>query len=277
MTPDSFNFLAGLVRSRSGIVLTADKGYMLETRLGGLLKREALASLDALAQKLRGPGTDALAREVVEALTTNESSFFRDGKPFEHLKRLLPALAAARPPGTPIRVWSAACSSGQEAYSVAMVAHELGAALGGRRVEILGTDISREMLDRAREGLYTQFEVQRGLPVQLMVKHFKPEAGRWRISPELRGMARWQETNLLGDIRGLGRFDVIFCRNVLIYFDAPTKGRVLTALAGQLAPDGALYLGGAETVLGLTDRLVATPGERAVYQAAGAKVAARVG
>ena len=184
MTPDSFAFLAGLVKQRSGIVLTADKGYMLETRLGPMLRRDGFAGLDALALRLRAPGSAALAAEVVEALTTNESSFFRDGKPFEHLKKLLPKLAAARPPGHVIRVWSAACSSGQEAYSVAMTVPELGGALGGRRVEILGTDLSREMLDRAQEGVFTQFEVQRGLPVQMLVKHFQQDGTRWRVKPE---------------------------------------------------------------------------------------------
>lgn len=275
MTPESFSFLAGLVKARSGIVLTADKGYMLETRLAPMLRREGLAGLDALALRLRGPRSESLAAEMVEALTTNESSFFRDGRPFEHLKRLLPKLAAARPAGQAIRIWSAACSSGQEAYSIAMTVAELGAALGGRRVEIVGTDISREMLDRAQEGAFTQFEVQRGLPVQMLVKHFRQEGGRWRVAPELRAMTRWQAFNLLDDPRGLGRFDVIFCRNVLIYFDAPTKSRVLAALAGQLVPDGVVYLGGAETVFGLTERLLPVSGERGVYEPA--RPAARAG
>ncbi|MBR0648487.1 protein-glutamate O-methyltransferase CheR [Roseomonas terrae] len=275
MTPDSFNFLAGLVKARSGIVLTADKGYMLETRLGALLRRENIPGLDALAMRLRGPMAHALAAEVVEALTTNESSFFRDGRPFEHLRKLLPRLAAARPPGQAIRIWSAACSSGQEAYSVAMVAVELATQLGGRRVDILGTDISREMLDRAQDGVFTQFEVQRGLPVTMLVKHFRQEGTRWRIAPELRAMVRWQGFNLLDDARALGRFDIVFCRNVLIYFDAPTKSRVLAALAGRVATDGVVYLGGAETVLGLTDRLTPAAGERGVYEPA--RATARAG
>lgn len=265
MTPESFSFLAGLVKSRSGIVLTADKGYMLETRLGPLLRRDGITSLDALALRLRSPREESLAADVVEALTTNESSFFRDGKPFEHLKRLLPAMASSRPASQPIRIWSAACSSGQEAYSVAMIVAELAPTLGGRRVEILGTDLSREMVDRARDGLFSQFEVQRGMPVQMLVKYFRQEGQRWRVVQELRAMTRWQTFNLLEDARGLGRFDVIFCRNVLIYFDAPTKTRVLAMLAGMLAADGVVYLGGAETVLGLTDRLAATAGERGVY------------
>jgi chemotaxis protein methyltransferase CheR len=162
-------------------------------------------------------------------------------------------------------VWSAACSTGQEAYSVAMIAEELGPELAGRKVEILGTDIAQEVLVRAREGLFTQFEVQRGLSIQRLVRHFRQEGGRWRVAPELRAMARFLRWNLLDDLRPLGRFDVIFCRNVLIYLDPPTKARVLAAVAERLAGDGVLYLGGAETVLGLTDRLVPVSGARGAY------------
>ncbi len=278
MTPESIALLAGLAKARAGIVLASDKAYLLETRLAPLLRRDGIASLDALALRLRDPArAGALAREVVEALTTNESSFFRDGKPFEHLRGALPRLAAARPPGRPLRIWSAAYSTGQEAYSAAMIlAESTGPGGSALRAEILGTDISREVLARAREGSFTQFEVQRGLPARLLVKFFKPEAegGCWRIAPELRAMARFEEANLLDDLRRFGRFDVIFCRNVLIYFDVPTKARVLEALAQQLAPDGVLYLGGAETVLGLTDRLVPVAGERGVYGPAPAAVPA---
>jgi chemotaxis protein methyltransferase CheR len=273
MNRESFAFIAGLVKGRSGLVLTADQGYMLETRLGPLLKREGLADIDALALRLKDPRTAGLAEAVTEALTTNESSFFRDGKPFEHLRRALPELVAARAAGVPLRIWSAACSTGQEAYSIGMILAEL--PLGGRRAEILGTDIAQDVLARARDGSFTQFEVQRGLPARLLVKHFRQEGGRWRAAPELRAMARFEQFNLLSDLRPLGRFDVIFCRNVLIYFDAPTKARVLEAMAAQLAPDGVLYLGGAETVLGLTGRLVPIAGERGVYAKAGAKAGAK--
>ncbi len=263
ISPDAFATIAGLVKTRAGIVLTADKGYMLDTRLAMLLKRDALPSINALAQRLRGPGAEPLVREVVEALTTNESSFFRDGKPFEHVARILPTLHATRPAGQRIRIWSAACSTGQEAYSLAILLTEL--SLAGRAVEIFGTDLSREVVERAREGLFTRFEVQRGLAAQRLVKHFTQEGMAWRIKPPLRSVCRFEERNLLGEHRSLGQFDLIFCRNVLIYFDMPTKARVLGALAAQLAPDGALYLGGAETVMGLTDRLVPLPGERGVY------------
>ncbi|WP_342452838.1 CheR family methyltransferase [Pararoseomonas indoligenes] len=258
----AFETVAALVRARSGIVLGADKAYMLDTRLGGLMRAEGIASLDVLAARLRAPGSERLAAAVTEALTTNESFFFRDGKPFEHLKRALPQIAAARGAGQRLRVLSAACSTGQEAYSVAMVADSLGLL---PRLEVIGTDLSGEVVRRAREGTYSQFEVQRGLPVQMLVKHFRQEAGGWRISQSLRAAVRFETGNLLGDLRPLGGFDVIFCRNVLIYFDAPTKGRVLSALATRLAPDGVLYLGGAETVLGLTDRFATVEGERGVY------------
>lgn len=269
MTPESFAFLAELVKARSGIVLTADKAYMLETRLGPLLRREGLGSLDALALRLRDPRAECLARDVTEALTTNESSFFRDGRPFHHLRRVLPALARSRPLGCPLRIWSAGCSTGQEAYSVAMLLTEMAAVLQGRPVEILGTDISRQALQRARTGLYSQFEVQRGLPVQLLLRFFQRDrAGSWRISPEVRSMVRFEEWNLLRDPSPLGRFDVILCRNVLIYFDASTRAQVLAALAAQLASDGVLYLGGAETVLGGADCLAAVPGEPGIYEPA---------
>ncbi|TCZ58629.1 CheR family methyltransferase [Roseicella aquatilis] len=265
MNRESYAFIASLVKGRSGLVLAPDQGYMLETRLGPLLKKEGLPSLDALALRLKDPRAAALVDAVTEALTTNESSFFRDGKPFDHLRQILPGLAAARPPGAALRIWSAACSTGQEAYSIAMILSELAPQMGGRRAEILGTDISQEVLARARDGSFTQFEVQRGLPARLLVKHFRQEEGRWRVAPDLRAMARFERFNLLSDTRALGRFDVIFCRNVLIYFDTLTKARVLEAMAAQLVPDGVLYLGGAETVLGLTGKLVPLGGERGVY------------
>jgi chemotaxis protein methyltransferase CheR len=262
----AFNVLADLLKSRSGLVIGQDKIYLLETRLAPILKREKLRDLNHLAEHLRCRGAEAVARDVVEAMTTNESFFFRDDKPFQHFRaQALPRLQAARPPGAPLRIWSAAASSGQEAYSLAMILTECRTLLGDRRIEIVGTDIARDQLARARDGLYTQFEVQRGLPVQMLMRHFRQEPTGWRISDALRNMVQWKEWNLLGDVRPLGRFDIVFCRNVLIYFDQPTKTRALEAIAGQMAPDGMLYLGGAETVLGLTSRFAPLPSERGVY------------
>lgn len=250
-----FETIAGLLKRRSGIAIGPDKLYLLETRLAAILKRERLRDLPALAMRLRAPASDSLAAEVVEAMTTNETLFFRDQKPFNHLRSTeLPRLVAARPFGRGLRIWSAAASTGQEAYSIAMLLYECRAQLGGRTVEIVGTDIAREPLARARDGLYSQFEVQRGLPVQMLVKHFRKEENGWRITQALRDSVQFREWNLLSDLRPLGLFDIVFCRNVLIYFDQPTKKRALEAIAAQMAPDGVLFLGGAETVLGITDR-----------------------
>ena len=262
----AFDTIAALLKTRSGLAIGPDKLYLLDTRLAPILKRHDLRDLTALAERLRGPRTDTLAQEVVEAMTTNESLFFRDDKPFEHVRtQALPRLHAARAPGTPVRIWSAASSSGQEAYSLAMTLTDMRPILGERRVEIIGTDIAREQLARARDGLYSQFEVQRGLPMQLLVKHFRKEAGGWRVAEAIRRMVEFREWNLLADLRPLGRFDLVFCRNVLIYFDQPTKARVLEAIAALMPPDGLLYLGGAETVLGITSRLAPVAGARGVY------------
>jgi chemotaxis protein methyltransferase CheR len=262
----AFDTFATLLKNSSGLVIGTDKLYLLETRLATILKREKLRDLAALAERLRMPGNDALACQVVEAMTTNESFFFRDDKPFQHFRnQALPRLLAARPANAPLRVWSAASSSGQEAYSVAMVIAECRASIGTRRIEIVGTDLARDQVARARDGLYTQFEVQRGLPVQMLMRHFRKEESGWRISEALRAMVQFREWNLLADLRQLGQFDVVFCRNVLIYFDQATKARVLDALAQQMPGDGLLYLGGAETVLGLTSRFAPLATERGVY------------
>jgi chemotaxis protein methyltransferase CheR len=266
LSPLAFDTLANLLKTKSGLVIGKDKLYLLETRLSDIIKREKLIDLNGLAERLRRPGSDALARDVVDAMTTNESFFFRDDKPFQHFRtQALPRLVAARPPGSTIRIWSAASSSGQEAYSLAMIVAESAAVLGGRKVEIIGTDIARDQLARARDGIYSQFEVQRGLPVQMLMRYFHKEESNWRIAEKIRAMAQFRDFNLLSDLRPLGRFDIVFCRNVLIYFDQPTKTQVLEAIGGLMPPDGLLYLGGAETVLGITSRFAPMPNERGVY------------
>lgn len=262
-TDPAFQTIAAMLRARSGLALGPEKLYLVETRLGPILAREGLRGLAELAARMRP--NSPLERDVVDAMTTNESLFFRDTKPFELLRRTLPRLAAARPPGAPLRIWSAAASTGQEAYSIAMLADELAPMLAGRRVEILGTDIAREPLRRAREGLYTQFEIQRGLPMALLVRHFEKQDTLWRIKPALRERVQFREFNLLDDPAPLGRFDVVFCRNVLIYFDQPTKTRVLAGIARHIAADGVLLLGGAETILGVSEAFRALPGESAAY------------
>lgn len=262
----AFETFASLLKSRSGLVIGPDKLYLLETRLAGILKREQLPNLASLADRLRSPGGEQLIRQVVEAMTTNESFFFRDDKPFQHFRnQALPRLQASRATGMPLRIWSAAASSGQEAYSIAMIISECRASIGDRKVEIVGTDLAREQIARARDGVYTQFEVQRGLPVQMLMRYFRKEETGWRISEAIRNMVQYKEWNLLADLRPLGQFDVVFCRNVLIYFDQATKTRVLDAIAQQMSSDGLLYLGGAETVLGITSRFAPLPTDRGVY------------
>ena len=265
MKPQSFEVFSTLLRNGSGLVIGPDKQYLLESRLGSILKAEGLRDLDALADRLRGRAPD-IERQVIEAMTTNESFFFRDDKPFTHFRAsAMPKLLASRQAGTKLRIWSAASSSGQEAYSLAMILADQRLLLGNRSIEILGTDIARDQLARAREGLYTQFEVQRGLSMQMLVKYFTKDAAGWRVKDPIRAMVEFREGNLLGDLRPFGVFDIVFCRNVLIYFDPPTKARVLAAIARQMAPDAALYLGGSETTLGVTNRFIPLNGQRGVY------------
>lgn len=269
MKVEDFDMFAALLKQRSGLVLTKDKAYLLESRLMPVARKWNMKGLDELAAAVRGRRDEALLRDITEAMTTNESSFFRDQKPFDLFKQIvLPRLSETRASKRQIRIWSAACSSGQEAYSLAMILNDEGAKFAGWRFEIVGTDISAEMVERARSGTYTQFEVQRGLPIQMLVKHFKQVGDKWQISQQMRQMATFKEWNLLQDLSALGQFDIVFCRNVLIYFDQPTKTKVLESIARIMPPDGVLYLGGAETVLGITDRFKAVEGQRGLYTSA---------
>ena len=265
MRPDIFDLYASLLKQRSGLVLSKEKEYLLESRLGSIAAKWKVAGLEGLAGLVRGRN-EAVIQEITEAMTTNESTFFRDQRPFDQFRDIvLPRLLQSRAAKKTIRIWSAACSSGQEAYSLAMMLSEESARLAGWRVEIIGTDISREMVERAKSGDYSQFEVQRGLPIKMLMKHFRQEGERWRINQQIRQMATFKEWNLLQDLTPLGQFDVVFCRNVLIYFDQPTKGKVLDAIARQMPPDGMLWLGGAETVLGITNRFKPVDGQRGMY------------
>jgi len=265
MRPEDFDFVAKLLKDRSGLIITRDKAYLLESRLTPVARKRGLKGLEDLVGGLKTASEDLL-REVTEAMTTNESFFFRDIKPFEQFKNVvLPHMLATRAAKKSFRIWSAASSSGQEAYTLAMVLKEEGARLAGWKIEILGTDISTEMLEKAKAGLYSQFEVQRGLPIQLLVKYFKKTAEMWQIDPAIRGAVQYREYNLLHDLKPLGQFDVVFCRNVLIYFDQPTKTRVLDNMSRVMPDDGFLYLGGAETVLGISDKFKPLPEQRGVY------------
>ena len=269
MRVEDFEFLSRTVRERSGLQLTHDKSYLLESRLLPVARRFGAKTLDEFVGSVREQPDPERLSAITEAMTTNETLFFRDAKPFEQFKRVvLPALLEARAASRAIRIWCAASSSGQEPYSLAMLIKEEGAKLAGWKFDILGTDLSQEMIDRARAGAYSQFEVQRGLPIQLLMKYFRQVDDRWQIDDAIRAMVQYRVFNLLSDPRPLGSFDVVFCRNVLIYFDPPTKAQVLERIAKLLARDGMLYLGGAETVLGITDRFEPMPNERGIYRPA---------
>jgi chemotaxis protein methyltransferase CheR len=260
-----YEFLRKYLKDRSGLALSDEKQYLLVGRLDPIAKRYNLAGLPALVGALRNAPSGPIGDAVVDAMTTNESLFFRDKRPFELLSSsMLPTLVRSRPAGRPLRIWCAASSTGQEPYSIAMTLQENAAILGGRKVEIVATDLSTEVLERAQSGIYNQFEVQRGLPINHMLKYFSKVGDQWQVSPALRAMVSFRKLNLLHPFFGLGTFDIVFCRNVLIYFDAPTKGDVLERIAAITAPDGYLFLGGAETVLGLTDAFVSAP-ERGYY------------
>ncbi|MDJ0662880.1 MAG: protein-glutamate O-methyltransferase [Crocosphaera sp.] len=269
MRVEDFDILSKTVRERSGLVLSKDKSYLLETRLMPVARKHGLQGLEELSDRVR-KRDEGLIGDVTEAMTTNESLFFRDNKPFDQFKSVvLPGLMQARAAQKRIRIWSAACSSGQEPYSLSMLIKEEGAKLAGWSFDIIATDISMEMINKAKAGLYTQFEVQRGLPITLLIKYFKQNGDKWQLDPAVRSMVQYKYFNLLESARTLGQFDIVFCRNVLIYFDQETKGKVLDGIAEMMPPDGMLYLGGAETVLGITEKFAPVPGHRGMYQLKG--------
>jgi chemotaxis protein methyltransferase CheR len=266
VTPLDYDFLRKCLKERSGLVLSADKQYLVESRLLPVARKAGLANLGDLVVALKAARENVLMTAVVEAMTTNESFFFRDKVPFDHFREtMMPALLAARKSTRNIRIWCAASSTGQEPYSLAMCLKRMERELAGWRIDILATDLSNEVLEKARAGLYSQFEVQRGLPIQLLIKHFAQIGELWQVAPDIRAMVKYKQLNLLQDFSSVGVFDVIFCRNVLIYFDAPTKVDVLNRMGRQITSDGYLVLGAAETVVGLTDRFKTMADKRGLY------------
>ena len=266
MTPHDYQFLCKFLKERSGLALAPEKEYLVDNRLMPVARRNGCKSVPELIQRLMVPATDALKIEVTEAMMNNESFFFRDRIPFDRLRdTVLPDLLARRAHRKQLRIWCAAASTGQEPYSIAMLLAERG-DLSDWRVEILATDISNDALDRGKVGLYSQFEVQRGLPIQSLMQHFEQEGEQWRISKKLRERVQFRQVNLLSDFSRLGSFDVVFCRNVLIYFDRETKLDVLGRIVRVMAGDGYLVLGAAETMVGLGNLFVPVPEKRALYQ-----------
>ena len=266
MTPSDYEYLRKLLKERSGLDLSADKQYLVESRLVPLARKSSLPGIPELVQKMRN-GADALTAEVVEAMTTNETFFFRDKIPFDHFRdTVLPALAQARAARRSLRIWCAASSTGQEPYSIAMCLKEAGPVLSGWRTEIVATDLSLAVLEKSKSGIFSQFEVQRGLPIQLLVEYFTQNGELWQLNADIRGMVQHRQLNLLQDFSHLGVFDIIFCRNVLIYFDQTTKTNIFDRLSRMLEPDGVLALGAAESVVGITSTFKPYPERRWLYR-----------
>ncbi|MCA3634436.1 MAG: protein-glutamate O-methyltransferase CheR [Methylobacterium sp.] len=250
------------IKQAAGIVLTPEKAYFVEARLAPVLREENIGSLDDLLRRVE-TGDRRLQQRVIDALTTNETFFFRDRQPFDHFRDvIMPELHQRRSPEKTIRIWCAACSSGQEPFSLVMLLDEMRARIGSRQVEIVATDISEAILSKAKAGLFNQFEVQRGLPTKLLLQFFQKQGDNWKISDDVVRRVSFQKFNLMDDPRPLGTFDAIFCRNVLIYFDRLTRSKVFDKLASRLAPDGFLLLGGAESTFGVTERFVSHARER---------------
>lgn len=269
IAPEAFAFVRDLVHRESAIVLDTGKEYLVESRLAPLARLAGEVDVTTYVRTLRGRVDHHAQREVVEALTTNETSWFRDGDPFSALRTtVLPDLASRRPTRA-LRVWSAACSSGQEPYSVAMTVQDMP-ELAGWRLDVQATDLSEQMLTRAREGRYTQLEVNRGLPATTLVKHFTRDGASWKISDAVAAPVTFRQLNLVRPFPGLGTFDVVLLRNVLIYFDLPTKRDILRRVRQVMAPDGYLFLGAAEMTMGVDDAWERVPaGRSSVYRIQG--------
>ena len=270
MTPADYDFIRKVLKERSGYLLSPDKHYLIDSRLTPLARQQGCATLAELVQKMKMPGADALLARVTETMTINESFFFRDKIPFDRFKdTILPALMEARRPARRLRIWCSACSTGQEPYSLAMILKSMSEKLVGWQFDIVATDISRDVLERAKAGIYSQFEVQRGLPIQMLMQFFQQVGEQWRVSEDIRRMVQFRHLNLLERFTMLGTFDVVFCRNVLIYFDQSTKADVLERIGQQLAPEGFLVLGAAETVVGLSDSFKPHADKRGLYMRGG--------
>ena len=265
MNPDDMDLLAALARNRAGLKIESDKAYLVESRLNPLARREGFESIEAMIAALRAHRDDRLIWAVVEALTLNETAFFRDREVFAHLRdELLPALSR-RQRDRPIRVWSAACSTGQEVYSLAMTAAEARDIEPGAQFEFFGSDLSDRCLEKAQSGLYTQFEVQRGLPIRLLVKHFDNADEMWAISPRIRQSVRWRRINLLADLSSMGKFDAILLRNVLPGLNPAVHGRVIESLAERLEDDGVLLAGSGEVLSAVTGAVRAADGPSGLF------------
>ena len=269
MNPADFDFVTSELKRRSGIVIGKDKLYLLDSRLSPLARKEGLASIEELISVVRTRRDERLMAQIVDAMTTNETFFFRDKTPFDHLEKVVfPELSKARP-GQRIRILCAACSTGQEPYSIAMMLDQNPKLVGGAQVEIVAADISDRVLEKAKAGLYSQFEVQRGLPIRYLMSYFTQQGDLWKLSDSIKSKVSFRKMNLLEPMNGLGSFDVVLCRNVLIYFDLQTKRDILNRLSKQMNDKSYLLLGAAETVVGVCDAFAASKDNRGLYEKGG--------
>ena len=261
-----FTYIRNLVYQRSGIVLEENKMYLAESRLLTLAHKEGYKKIDDLLRQMHGVGKNGVENKIVDAMTTNETSFFRDLYPFEALKKkIIPEFLETRKSLRILNIWCAACSTGQEPYSIAMLLCEEFPLLRNWRVNILCTDISQEVLQRARSGRFRQIEINRGLPAKYLIKYFTKKGLEWEIKAELKKMTNFREFNLIANWPSLTQMDIVFLRNVLIYFDVNTKRNILGKLKKVLKPDGYLFLGSAETTLNLDSSYERVQNQRAVY------------
>lgn len=268
MQTQDFKYLADILKKRSGLDLTDDKVYLIESRLLPIARSHHLNDIMQLCQLLRTKPTEELLVEITESMTTNESSFYRDIKPYELLRStIFPMVIEQNTIQKSIRIWSAACSTGQEPYTISMCIQEDIAKLAGFRFEILATDLAKKVVDKAREGIYSQFEAQRGLPIQMLVKYFSslPDSS-WQLKDIIRNMVQFKTNNLLGDYTLLGKFEIVFCRNVLIYFDEPTKAQITEKMARTITPKGVLIIGSTETLIDPQNRFEAIENFRGAYR-----------
>ncbi len=266
MQKDDFSFYKKFLYDKSGLAITEDKIYLLQSRLTPLAKKWKLDTLENLTKALRSSSDPKLVAEVVDAMTTNETLFFRDDRPFKQFRTfVLPELMKTRSARKSLRIWSAASSTGQEPYSIAMTLLDVLPPSENWKIEIYATDISETALAQAKKGEYNQFEIQRGLPIQMVMKYFKQDGQTWSLNDKIKSMVKFEPFNLLQPMERLGTFDIIFCRNVLIYFDEETKKKVLQNMMKRLPTDGFLFLGGSETVLGLCPELKMNPGSPGLY------------
>lgn len=268
ITDQSFDILSTRLKQISGITLARDKTYLLESRLNPVIRKHEIATIDDFAAEIAKSAAGPLVDELIDVMTTNETFFFRDNTPFNNFREsILPKFLESRANKKQIKIWCGAASTGQEPYSLCMILKELGPKVAGWDIPIIGTDLCVEALEKAKAATYTQFEVQRGMPIQMLMKYFTQDGERWKLNDEIKSMVKFGLFNLMNDPKAVGMgFDIVFLRNVLIYFDVETKKKVLEGISKIMPSDGVIFLGGAETVLGVTKAFEPYPDLRGVYR-----------